>query len=331
MDDLYEILFGMMKKKQFPENLRQATYFLQMSCMAVRMFEYDFGEDDWIDPIWLERYLIASGGVVIDPKKKVICQYPSRTGDLDQYGDPTEAIGVPRNGSPDITGRVGVDIVVGYNNAMRSPDLDLLYYPKALAAVDHSIDCNIEFSQWAPILNCPDSVVQTAVEQHMKGIRNGEPLAVLSENILQQLAKTSAGNGVLSTELTDPNRIRNEQYLSELWDVLLRRYCNSIGLDTRKSSKHAQVSIDEATGMDAVSWVLPIDKMLCRQKMIDEWNRIGGKSYSVRFGQPWREQYEMYMNQMEMMKGDDQDGNADDPAEDDPGRTEDSGNGSEDQ
>lgn len=331
MDSIYEVMFAMMKKREIPERLRSSTYFLQLSCMAIRMFEYDFQDDDWIDPIWLERYMIASGGVVIDPDKKLLCEYPSRTGDLNQYGDGTEAIGIPKNGETDVTGVVGKKLIVGYNNAMRSPDLDLLYYPRAMAAVDMSIDKLIEMARWGSILNAPDSITQTALDTKLKELQDGKLITVLSENVLQQLAKVAGDRGVLSTELTDPNRIRNVQYLSELWDVLLRRYCNANGLDTRKSSKHAQVSIDEATGMDAVSWALPIDKLKCRQKMIDDWNRIAGKSYSVRFGQPWAEQYEIYMNQMEMMEGDETDGDAYTADEDDSGRTADSGNGSENQ
>ena len=332
MDSIYEVMFAMMKKREVPVRMRQATYFQQMSCMAIRMFEYDFAGDDWIDPIWLERYLIASGGVVIDPDKKLICEYPSRTGDLDQYGDPKDAIGVPKNGETDVTGKVGSRLIIGYNNAMRSPDLDLLYYPSALAGVDKSIDKLVDMAGWGSILNTPDSIAQTAIDAKIKELQEGKPVTVLSENVLQQLARVSGDRGVLTTEMTDPNRIRNVQYLSELWDVLLRRYCNANGLDTRKSSKHAQVSIDEATGMDAVSWALPIDKLLCRQKMIDDWNRIAGKQYSVRFGQPWREQWEMYTNQMEMMEGDETNASdADDPDENDSGRTEDSGNGTEDQ
>lgn len=260
----------------------------------------------YVDPIWLERYLACTGSVLAGKSgdMTIIAPAPARTGDLDQYGDGVIGIGIPRNGTPEITGTIGETVAICYNMASRAPDLDLLYYPELLAQMDKSIIEIVQQCRIAPLLCTNNSVTAEGIKQILRQLRDGDPQVIVDENILQQLQKISGGQGVYSTHLVDPDYTHNAQYLAELWDVMLRRYCNMLGIDTRKTTKHAQVSRDEATGLDAVSWIIPFDMLKCRQRFCDDMKRITGDEWSVRFSDAWQIELDKYMMQRDQMQAD---------------------------
>lgn len=297
MFDLYDLLMltvNTRKKKGVERDVRAAAYFDQLLRIDCAMFDYDIDAD--VNTRWLERYFVITGSVGLKEidGRILIAPDPSRISPLDEYGDGTELIGILRNGETQLQGTIGKDCVIAYNNNDRTPDLDLLYYPRIMANIDAALDVNVDLSKAAPIYGVDNDITKKSLEAVLKKIREGEPQVILSDNVLKNLSKTSSSQGVYSVRLTDPDLIRNAQYFAELWDILLRRFCNSRGIDTRKTTKHAQVSTAEATGMEAVSWILPIDMLKCRQRMCDEVNRLWGRSWSVRFAEPWASQWEAY-------------------------------------
>ena len=297
MFDLYDLLMltiNSKKRKGVERDVRSAAYFDQLLRIDVAMWEYD-GLDIY-QARWLERYLTTTGSVGIQRRddRIMIAPDPSRISPLDDFGDGTQMIGILRNGETQLQGTVGIDCVVGYNNSDRTPDLDLLYYPRIMANLDAALDINVDLSKAAPIYGVDNDVTKKSLEAVLQKIREGVPQVVLSENVLKSLSKTASSQGVYSVHLTDPDTIRNAQYFAELWDILLRRFCNARGIDTRKTTKHAQVSTAEATGMEAVSWIQPIDMLRSRQQMCDEVNRICGTEWSVTFADPWASQWAAY-------------------------------------
>jgi hypothetical protein len=297
MFDLYDLLMltiNSKKRKGVERDVRSAAYFDLLLRIDVAMWQYD--GIDLYQARWLERYLTTTGSVGIQQRdgKIMIAPDPSRISPLDEYGDGTQMIGVLRNGETQLQGTVGVDCVVGYNNSDRTPDLDLLYYPRIMANLDAALDVNVDLSKAAPIFGVDNDVTRKTLEAALQKIREGVPQVVLSDNVLKSLSKTASSPGIYSVHLTDPDTIRNAQYIAELWDILLRRFCNARGIDTRKTTKHAQVSTAEATGMEAVSWILPIDMLRSRQQMCEEVNRLCGTTWQVGFAEPWASQWLAY-------------------------------------
>ena len=286
------------KRKGVERSLRETSYFDQLLRIDAAMFDY-VGLDLY-EARWLERYLITTGSVGIQQRdgRIMIAPDPSRISPLDEYGDGTQMIGVLRNGETQLSGKIGRDCVIGYNNTDRTPDLDLLYYPRIMANIDSSLDVAVDLSRSAPIYGVDNDVTKKSLESVLQKIRDGVPQVVLSDNVLKSLSKTTSSQSIYSVHLTDPDTIRNAQYYAELWDILLRRFCNGRGIDTRKTAKHAQVSTAEATGMDAVSWILPIDMLRCRQQMCEDVNRLFGTTWRVGFSEPWASQWEAYQSNL---------------------------------
>lgn len=331
--DMYELLYLAMRDRASRKNpeipLRRLTYFEQMMVFRVSMFDWKVPES--VNPAWLERYLAISGAVLAGRKdgKILVTPAPAREGDLDQYGDGEDGLGIPRNGGSEIEGKIGETVGICYNNTMRSPDLDLLYYPDVLAQIDKSISEIIEQCRIAPLLCADNSVAEQEIKNVLNKLRYGEPQVITSENTLKSLQGLSSKQGIYSIHLVDPNLTHNAQYLAELWDVMLRRFTNNLGMDTRKTTKHAQVTTAEATGMSAVSWVIPLDMLRNRKEFCEKMTEITGETWEVDFSEAWKTEYERYKNEEKEVENDGQSDN-DGEAIGDTDNTPDVGDGPED-
>lgn len=298
----YGFLFDWMGSADTRRHIAYAGQMIDSSCL---MFDYA-GIDAAasfdgasLDPDWVEKYLITAGSFVskYDGSRIMIAPYPSRYGDLDQYGDGEKVEGITRSSSGDIiTGENGEDVCICYNTSSRLPDLDIGYYSATLAEVDDAIGALIKWAKCAPIISAADSKAEAAINAMLDEIMHGDKPCVISDKEVL----TAMRNGqTYSVDVTDPKRATYIQYLSELHDVLIRRYYTKNGIDTRKTSKHAQVTIDEADGMEVYSWLIPLNKLKQRQKWCAAMNRMYGLSLSVDFAEPWRSAYQSYLRKMQ--------------------------------
>lgn len=334
MYDLYEAL---VKGKPTTLTARAASYFSQFLVVDLSMFTVKVnGEEVFTDPegntldaVWLEKYFVTSGsvGAKVQNGNIIITPMPSRYGQLDQYGDPKDAIGITRNGKM-IDGANGDSIVIGYNQSSRWADLDLLYYPDVLARVDDAIDSLVQWSKAAPMITAPDSKTQTQIAGLITDLMNGIPKCVIDGDILTKMKQGTIG----TVELTDPSRAALVQYFSELHDVLTRRFYTVRGLDTHKTSKHAQVTTDEADGQEVLSWVLPLDRLRCRQQFCTDMKNAFGVDMEYTFSPMWQNLYDSFTRKLKEQPDDGGDNNAAENSTDadDTERTDDSGSAAAD-
>ena len=340
MYDLYEAL---VKGKPNEMTARSASYFSECLIVDLSMFDWTLdgekvftnADGESFDAVWMEKYLNCSGSIVADVRSDnvKIAPMPSRTGNLDQYGEGTDIIGITRNGEQ-IEGKNGSSVVICYHQSSRWADLDLIYYPDVLARVDDAINACLKWSKTAPLLGAPDSMTQTQIAGILDDLMNGIPKCVVDGNLLEKLRSAGVSpNGVYSVEMTRPERVALVQYLSELHDVLMRRYYTTRGLDSHKTSKHAQVNESEATGQEVISWIIPLDRLKCRKKFCEEMQALG-VNMSVDFAEPWNTLYDSFMKKLEEpeeMEGSEEDAAEDTADEDDSGQSGESGSRSEDQ
>ena len=280
--------------------IRERSYFSYLLTALSSAFKWNCPED--VAEIFLEKYLHLSGmfGVQKKGDKYYVVECPSRTGELDQYGDGQTIEGVTRN-SVSIQGTIGKDVAICYNNRDRIPDLDMLRYADGFSQVDKAIMANVRWTILAPVLCTRDDRTTKAIEKLVDEILEGKLKCITSEDVLDAL-QGGRGDGVYSIDITNPERVRNVQYQSELYDVLMRRFFNKYGLNIQNSAKHAQVSTDEVHGMDAVSWVLILDMLNERKKFCEEASRLWGDEWSVELAEPWKSEYERFMMRNEIMK-----------------------------
>lgn len=286
-------------KAKLQNAIRTEQNFAYLSIADETMFEYGGGFP--FDRHFTENYLITSGAAGI---KKIgdsfyICPDPSRVGDPDQYGDGTELEGVTLNGEQMLLGTLGVDCVIMYNNSTRSPDFDNFTDSSDIAQIEKASGINVKLSRVAPLFSAPNDNVKAALEAILKRMTDGELVTVTSSNVTNQQQALAALSKMPmppleAIDITKPERIQYVQYLSELYDQIIRRHFGRRGLAAKTSAKHAQVSQDEVHGLDCISWYYPLDKLRARREALEIANRIWGTSWTVGFSEIWQQEYEAY-------------------------------------
>ena len=285
-------------KAKVQNRIRTELNFEYLRIADEAMFEYGGGFP--FDRHFVEMYLSTTGSAGI---KKIsgnyyICPDPSRVGSMDQYGDGTELEGVTADGEVNIIGKIGSDCVIMYNNSGRSPDFDNFTDSSDIAQIEKSTGINVKFSRVAPVFVAPNTTVKAQLDEIIKRLVDGDLITVTSENTAQMQALSALSkmptNPLEAIDITKPERIQYVQYLSELYDQIIRRHFGRRGLSAKTTAKHAQVSRDEVHGLDCISWFYPLDKLKARREALEECNRIFGTSWTVNFSEIWQQEYESY-------------------------------------
>ena len=296
-------------KAKCKEQIRERSYFNYLITALCSMFKWKV--PDGVEERFLEMYLHESGSFAVQKQgeKFKVAYLPSRAGELNQYGDGMTVEGVTRGNGESLSGTYGEDIAICYNNITRTPDLDLIRYSDAFSQVDKAIMANVHWTILAPVLCADSDKTARAINQLVDDMLGGKLKCITSKDVLESLNGGNA-NGVYSVDITHPERIKNVQYQSELYDVLMRRFFNKYGLNIQNTSKHAQASVDEVHGLDSVSWVLPVDMLKRRKDFCDIANKLWGEEWDVEFAEPWKSEYKKYMAQVEITENEADAGNS---------------------
>ena len=123
----------------------------------------------------------------------------------------------------------------------------------------------------------------------------GEVDTILSDADTNINTALKEDSGVKAIEaITSPEKVQYLQYLSQYFDIRLRRHFMRRGLALKTSDKQAQVSTDEVHGLDAASWFYPLSKLKAREDGVKMINDVFGTSISVQFSELWAQEYEAY-------------------------------------
>lgn len=287
--------FGDMKSRM--QNLVvENDYFNFLRAAEEMMFEYD-GLPEEIDAFRLEDFLNLTGGVIwqMQDSKHYVAPYPARQGEIDQWGYGKEAHSTTLNGVT-LEGIVGETAAVIYNNTARTPQTDLFTTADILTDIDCSSKKNVLFAKIAPLFETANSKQQKALDELITKIIDGEVKTIISEVDTNINAIASGDkNSIKSVDaITAPEKIQYLQYLSQYFDIRLRRHFMRRGLSLKTSDKQAQVTRDEVHGMDACTWFYPLSKLKAREIGVEMVNKIFGTNISVRFSELWRQEWEAY-------------------------------------
>lgn len=274
-----------MRDKKFDKIRREQQYAYQEKAMLFSMFDYKnipFRKEfiEW------ELLTFGFGGIAKDGD--TIYAGSVFNWEYDAYGLPKEGGTVEfitRHGHQ-FKCTLGKDCVIGYNNAIRTPELGLEYYAKILTEIDTSIDALVKKSRVNPMPVARNQQEKNAIKAAMDSTEKGNTDVILQENLLSQLTETEKGIPIVS--LTFPEEIERVQYLSKLHDDILRRGLTFYGHTLQSASKMAQVNEKELEGYDTYSMIYPMQMLAERKEMIDKCNEIFGTDFSVDFSKPWK-------------------------------------------
>lgn len=273
--------------------LRERTYYTYLLTCLSSAFNWTVPED--VEVKYLEKFLHEQGSFAAQKTEKgyLIAPAPSRAGELNQYGDGNEIYGVTRGNGYQIKGTYNVDVAICYNNIDRTPDYDLIRYADAFSQIDKAIMANVHWTILAPVLCATDSKVADNISKLCDDMLEGKLKCITSRDVLDSLRPSSSAS-VYSVDITHPERIKNVQYQSELYDVMFRRFFNKYGLNIQNTSKHAQATADEVHGLDSVAWVYILDMLRSRQEFCKDISRITGDVWECKFSDIWETEYEAY-------------------------------------
>lgn len=206
--------------------------------------------------------------------------------EVDSYRIPKgKATFMTLSGGKEEVVEIGKNCVLIFNNAIRTPNLDILFYSNFFTEIDQNIKNVIKKSRLLPIPVVKDNKQKVAIDCILKDIENGNLESILQDNLLSSIGE--ADQGIKTVELTRPDDIQGAQYLSKLYDDILRRFWTKYGHSLSSASKMAQVSSLELEGYQTYSMIEPYAMLEERKNALEECNKLFGTNYSVKFSKAW--------------------------------------------
>ena len=182
-----------------------------------------------------------------------------------------------------------------------APDVDVPFYADTLKEIEKSIRFNIRFARLAPILKASTSLSKEALEELLNNIDDGNMVNIITSNIVKEMLNEDSN--VEPIHLTNVDDNRYIQYLTKAYEDLLRIFHTKYGQAEQGSGKLAQQSVDEVNGSASASFVIALDELKQRQKMVELVNDMYGDRFgfhgSVKFSPAWDMEYQRYVNRVD--------------------------------
>lgn len=284
-------------KEIHADELRQLHY---------SMFEYG-NLPDTVDPFYIEEYLQsgepqgyiawwrlnASETSPGFPEGSLIVSSAALGTDLNPYGEGTEVIAVTANGKERrFKSRYEDDVVVGFNNILKTPCYDIEVDAETLSEVDISLLYLIHYTRLYPIFKAADEKTRDKIITAFKNMEVGKPLTIIDQPLLEELGIET--QSIKTETLTNPELAKVIQFTSKLREDIKRWHFTKYGQTINSSSKLAQETVDEVNGAVSASLIIPLSMLAARRAMIDEVNRKFGTDITVDFSGAWRAEVTRY-------------------------------------
>lgn len=241
---------------------------------------------------FLEWQLIRVGYVAACRKDDKILIGSISSYEQDEYGLPLDGTSVDffTRWGYQSTGVIGKDIIIGYNNTIRTPVVGLDFYAEQFERIDTAISANVKHSMVSSVPVARNENVKRAIVGILERIQNGEILTIADDNVLDTLVREGGltSEPVTMLHFTQPEQIERVQYLSKLYDDLLRRLWTTYGHSMNSTGKMAQVNEMELQGYESYSSIIPWDMYEARKNFIEDCNAVFGTNWTVDFGKAWK-------------------------------------------
>lgn len=313
MYTLYDRMFKRQREKLLKDYRLIENW---LTCNQICMSKFIYNDlPETIPQEWIEGILISNGTAGIgEYNDKLYVVAGSYCGNIngylpDRYVGAIQGIGtIEGNAEGTATNdelrvdlSIGNEIVVGWNNATLSSDLDIIDTASRLTECDTSEDLNILFSRLLRIPIAKDDKEKEVILSAIRSILEGKIDAVSSKIGLDEVITGNASEQKF-LDLVDVKDVDKLQYLNQYHDNIMKRFFNRHGHSMQITSKIAQQSRDEIHGTDSISMIYPVQQLHYRQKFCDDLNRVFGEKYgfncSVEFSPLWKNQYDSIVNYM---------------------------------
>lgn len=213
--------------------------------------------------------------------------------DLNPYGEGAEVICVTANGHEHrFKNRYEDDVVVGFNNILKTPCFDIDLDSHTLAEIDLSLLYLIHYTRLYPIFKAADEKTRDKIIQAFRDMEVGKPLTIIDKPLLEELGIET--KSIETETLTNPELARVIQFTSKLREDVKRWHFTKYGQTINSSSKLAQETVDEVNGAVSASLIIPLSMLTARRTMIDEVNAKFGTNIEVNLSGAWRAEVTRY-------------------------------------
>lgn len=245
-------------------------------CMQMALSTFVYSDlPDTLPAEYLEGYLICNGTVGIGKiNDKLYCAPGGFCGDYNGYIPDNYLAEVLNIGT--LSGKWGKDLVVGWNNATRTPDFDIIQTGDILKTIDKSELIVTIFTRLLRIPKATSDAEAEAIDAAICKLLDGDLHAVASDNTLQDILQ-DIGSGRCDNrflDLVDPQQVDQLQYLNQYHDNVLKRFLLRRGYAMQITSKLAQQTNAEMHGTDAVCMIYPLQQLYYRQRMLEDIKRV---------------------------------------------------------
>lgn len=150
------------------------------------------------------------------------------------------------------------DIVLFYNTSNGLPDFNIIWLAKMLGETDISIYKNILFARYAPLLRVKSEKEKKQVLTAINEIVEGEISTLISDDTFEDILANNQDPFINITDVGNSDKI---QYLSHLYQDIIKRFSMEYGCPISGVEKMAQQNNAEINGDVAYSWLTPIDML----------------------------------------------------------------------
>lgn len=311
MYTLYDNMFKKQRAKML-KSYRLSMHWIELNQVALSKFEYT-GLPETVPAEWVEGYFISNGTAGVgELNDKLYACGGGYAGNVNGYlpdkyygavqGIGTlegDAVGTATNEELQIGGVVGKDIVVGWNNSMLAPDMDIIDTAARLTEADTSEDLNILFSRLLRIPIARNDKEKEIIKTAIQSILEGKIDAVSSALSLNEIVSGEKGE-MQFLDLVDIKDVDKLQYLNQYHDNIMKRFYQRHGHAMQITSKLAQQTNAEIHGADTISMIYPLQQLKYRKKFCEDLNKTFGEKYnfncSVEFSELWKNNYDRLVN-----------------------------------
>ena len=274
INDFYNTL----KPKQV-EKIRLSTYFDLLFQIINNMFIWE-NLPKTIPQRFLEGFMHIYGSVgVAKINGELVCGVSSYCGQIDAYGIGTSGIVTTPTGTKE--GKINEEVCICWNNDLMQKDKLLYEIIHFISEIDKSIDCNVLFARFIPIPIANDNSQKIAYDEAIKSIQEGKINTITSSNIILE----ELGIDHKTLDLTDVKQADKIQYLSKLFDDILKRFFIFYGHNIQTINQGSQTNNDELHGFDSICRLIPEIMLKCRKEFCEQLNSTFGLNVSVRFNE----------------------------------------------
>lgn len=289
-DSLSESLSSMFVRNGLPDDFRGEEGLIEEILLSNRCGAYVF-RDDLVEKRWIFGQ----------------CQ---TVGEPNSYGFGKDAIVSAGGGfvKEYKNWRDNPDIVVAWNNPIRTPDYNVARFSDLLAETETSLVSQLMNSRLHPIPLAIDDKTKAAIDTALLDMDAGKLRTILSPNTVKDLLELGIDPRTVEVlNITDPTASDHIQYISKLRDDLLRWFWQMYGHNAESNGKLAQQTVEEVSSGQSISMIIPLTRYAERQKEAAELKRKFGWDVTIEFSDAWSTSFNRIEEAPEELNGGDED------------------------